>query len=732
MPVPIYQQSAPPTSTSTVPSVNGNSWQNPNRIMVDDGSSATLTMNNLDTGAVISGTGFTFPTLPDGVVLDGIAVNIEGTNTGGYGTVALNIPGTSTKDASTLNKSYGGVDDFWGLSSLTMADLTGLQVSVTLSDVLGGGDTNATMDYMSVTIYFHIDVDQTPDPSVPTSFIYRAYSKDGTYLGDLPNVTSPFSFSQDKNSAGSLLTTTCAVSAQPVTTTEAILDNNGDPIQTDASLDILARSTYYPLLPGSSDEVALFKNGNRLKVWMYNRWWPNGKLMFSGQVNRINFSIGDTEQVTVLTYSDGMDLDNYIARGYPFVYTPDQEQVTRNAYVFLSGTYGTGGWKYYGQTFTTGVSTNNVGEVQIMLEGTGVVTVSVYEGVNSGNRLSSLTKQVNGATFSSATAFAFPVPADVLPSTQYFFTVAIADGQDMNLGVQYPTGPYAGGNAYEGVWDGTGSPPPWAPAAYDLWFKTGIAVPTTTTTYSSQDPVSEMAAGIIADYNERGGRIYARDLTPAGYDLTYTFNSATIFAAIKKIIELAPAGYYSYVDLGTADIDILPVSSTADFTVVVGRDISRLDFSLTIERVENTLLFSGGEVTPGVNLFRQYQDADSAGRYDPRISMQSDNRVTLDATADAIGNSFIEENSDEVQETEVVLLNELVDITQYTPGKTIAFANTGTFVEEMVLQVVRRVFTENAVTLTVGKLPITQTAEIQRLNRGLFEQQTIANPDQPG
>lgn len=738
MPITYYSDTQPPVTVSTTNSViSGVTWQNPNNIKVEDGVYSQLSyIAGGDNGATIKASGFVFKAIPADAIITGLEVRTRGyTENGMNGWITLNLPGSDTKYVGSFNQTYGGLLDLWGLSSLTPSDLASLQVTVHMDD-FSGGDGNAFLDFLGVTFYYRIELDQPHSPEVPTVFSYRVFSKNEEYLGDLPNVTSPFAFSQDKNSAGSVLKTSCGASPIPVTTTEAILDNNAIPIQTESSLDILASSTDTPLVQGDSEQNALFKNGNRLRVWMFNQWWPNGKLMFSGQINRVEFTLGREDQITLTTYSDGMDLENYVARGYPFSYATDQQQTTQNAYYTMQRFPGEPGWNRIGQTFKTGAAAPNVGQIQLLLSGTAQVTVTLYDAPN-GNPLGSATQSVVGATFASPTSLSFPQLIPTSNLTSYFFGLDVGNGQSIDVGLNYPSGGYADGQAYFSEYGGGSGGGSWLPGnppfnTTDLWFKTGIGTPTTTTTYSSKDPVTGMASGIIADYNLRGGRVYERDFQAAGYELTYTFNSATINAAIQKILELAPDGYYAYIDLGTADIDILPTSTEPDFTIVVGRDISELNLALSIERVKNQLLFSGGDTGGGTNLFKLYQDTESSSNFDPRLAQQSDNRVTLDPTADAIGESFIAENSGEVQETTVTLLNERVDITKFTPGKTIGFQNSGIpFIDELVLQIVRREFTKDKVTLTVGRLPITQTAEVQRLNREMQYEQTVNNPDQP-
>jgi hypothetical protein len=132
-------------------------------------------------------------------------------------------------------------------------------------------------------------------------------------------------------------------------------------------------------------------------------------------------------------------------------------------------------------------------------------------------------------------------------------------------------------------------------------------------------------------------------------------------------------------------------------------------------------------------LFRDYPDSESSAFYGLRTVAQTDNRVTTTATANAIGDTFIEENSDEQQETSLTVLNEHMDITLLTPGKTIGFRNFGNFIDDLVLQVVRRDgnYSKGTATLTLGRLPVRMNDEVERINRQLLNEQTINNPTAP-
>lgn len=716
-----------PTVASAIPSAKaGAVWHDINNILTDNIDYAWLGYFQVgDFGASITGDDFGFD-LPPNAKIDGISLQIVGFNSGCYGAIGIGITGTNTVAIGTLNTTYGGVTDLWGLSEITSADLADLSVTVDTGDV-SGGDGLAQIQYMKIIVHWHIDM-TTAVADVPTRIAYKVYSSAGNFLGELPNVSSKFAFSQDIGSAGSSITITCAKYINNNIIVEPLLTESDLPITTESDYDILTTSTDLVIATGSSADEAMFKNANRIKVWIYNYWYPNGKLMFSGQINRVSFQYGGESTVQLLVYSDGLDTSNFIARGYPFAYTNDVLQTSQNGYV-TSITYPYGAWQRYGQTFMTGASVTNIGAISLMLQGIATVTLNLYDGPN-GNLLGSITKDVSNAS-AAEIRFEFAQLISVIGATEYFFTVSVQSNQSINIYRHSTSSTYANGSMYNSWYGGGSGGGSWGISTGDLYFITKSGVPTTTTTYTSDDPVTEMAHGILLDYNARGGYITERDFASTGLSLTYTFNSATIFDAIKKVIEMSPAGYYSYIDLGTAEIDIQPTSTTADFTIVRGKDINQLTISMSIEQVKNYLLLSGGEVSPGVNLFRDYADSESVGNYGIRLSTKSDNRIILTATADAIGDTFIEENSEETQETSLTVLNTMIDTTLLTPGKTIGFKNFDSFVDNMVLQIARRDFNSDVSTLTLGHLPITMSAEIQRINRGLMLEQTINNPSQP-
>lgn len=722
-----YQTTKAPTLAVSYPDgkFGGSPWANPMNIIAQDGVSSTWGASMGGQSALLEASGFGIK-LPPGAMIDGIQLNLVGTSFSAYINMGLNIEDSTWKFPNTLSGSYGGPKDKWGLSAITTADIENLVVTISSQDI-SGGDAYCTIDSLSVTVHWHIEFTSAP-ADVPTRVVYKTYSRDGKYLGELPNVTTPFAFSQDINTAGSTIELDCGKTIDQGFTVDDLHTQSNEVLQTQSGEALQATRSTLVIAKGSSDDEVMFKNSNRVKAYIYNYWYPNGKLMFSGQMNRISYKYGgNTTSIKVLILSDGLDMSNYIARGFPFTYTNDIVQTNQNGYVTASEAINVAGFQRYAQTFRTGASSTNLGVISLMMQGTATVTVELYD-APGGNFLGLATKTIS-STSPTVEDFVFPQLINTPPNTDRFFAVFLGSKQTARI-YRNTASVYANGTAYEAYYAGGGGGGGWQTMAGDLYFVTKSGTPTTTAVFTSKDPVSNIASDVMADYNSRGGYIKKRNFQATGLSLSYTFSMSSVFDVVRKVLELSPSNYYAYVDLGLSEMDILPMSTTADYTVVRGRDVHELDLSLSIEQVQNYMLFTGGEVS-GSNLFRQYSDNSSVGYYGIRTGTKSDNRVLLAATANAIGTAFIAENAGEAQQTSVTVLNSTMDTTKLTPGKTIGFRNFGSFIDDMVLQIVRREFNLNSVTLTLGRLPVRLNDEMERINRELLNEQTQKNPTTP-
>lgn len=141
-------------------------------------------------------------------------------------------------------------------------------------------------------------------------YVYKIY-RDGTYLGELPNVISEFGYTQQLFTAGTELSIECGInvdtsSEQP----EAILDENGSPILDEAG-EILYEERASDVF-GDESSLALIRNENDVEAYCYDQANPNGVKVFAGYISTWEADFGGSDNVYIKVLSYGAELDNYI------------------------------------------------------------------------------------------------------------------------------------------------------------------------------------------------------------------------------------------------------------------------------------------------------------------------------------------------------------------------------------------------------------------------------------
>lgn len=735
-------------------SAGGVSWSNLNNAKVEDGVVATTGTIGPGGGGgsanqlLATNLGFNLPT---GAVIDGIKLEAKVNSSGGStdtARISLLYNGGSTTPANTPGigqnwfgglkwNTYGGPTSLWG-RTWTAADINHTNFGASLSTQLNAGTGTATIDAILITVYYHLGGSTTP-ADVPIREVYKVYSQSGTYLGLMPQPTDALKIPQDVNSAGSQISITVPVSADTsALDTEIYTTEDGSAnYTTEDGADNYTTEGQIPIVSTGLQSIdTLIKNGNTVQAWLYNYWYPNGKCMFIGKIRRWEATFGGADgndnAVKVLLYSSGYDLDNYVARGAPFVYTADVTQSVWNTGLYLQTNYGGIGLvTKYGQTVKV-VSAPNLGAITLMVYGTADLTVNVWTQPNGGTLLASTTQRVDVVT-QTAIQFGFPALAAVVAGQTVFYEAVVANNQSLYI-YQQNTDVYANGTAYQSSYAGGSGGGAYIPIVGDLYFITGSGTPSTTVTFTSKDPSTGMLAPLISDYNLRGGtqKWTAESIDATGLSLTYKFSVQTLYEALNAVLDLSPNGFYYYVDLGTQTIYFKNQSTTADFLVQKGVHINDLTLAFTTEGSINTELFTGGDIGGGVNLYKIFTNPSSIAAFGPLLERKTDNRVTLDATANAIGNSKIAELSGEQQQTVITLVHTTkLDLTLLTPGKVIGFRGFGTFVDSILVQIVHRDWAAETVNLQLGLLPTRLSTEYNQTIRELIASQTLDNPGTP-
>lgn len=636
--------------------------------------------------------------------------------------------GTDTWPLSEDSVTYGGATDLWG-TTWTPSDVnaTNFGVGIAAYNTHSGG--SAFIDNITVTIYW-----QTTPSDVPKSYQYKSFAHDGTYLGDLP-VISEFAYSQDINTSGSQITLTCGLSIDTAaqSATQSLTDEGGAILTDESGSNLLTEGANAMVGLGTASNT-LIKNGNRVTVWEFSHYYPDGHVVFRGFIEKWEATFGgsgDNESVDVLVYSLGSDMDNYLLLGSPFTYTLDQSNTTFNiSSNFYNSMSSGGGYAYCGQSFTVGTGVTNLGAISLWMSGTATVTITVYSTFTSTTILASSTVNVATSGFQEV-QFSFANHIPVTAGNSYFFSVTIADSQSILIAYNNSSS-YSGGTMYTAIFTGT-SGGAFGPVADDLYFKTFSSSGQTTATFTSMDPSTGMLDQFMSDYNSRGGVVTHSTATvdATGLSLTYTLTTETIYGGVNRMLSLAPDGFYFYVGVDYPTLYFKQSNSVADITLTRGKEIEKLSIGASIEQVINSVYFSGGIPTGSTNLYKYYSDVTSIAQYGQKLSRISDNRVTLSTTADAIGNSKVAELKDEMYATSVTVIDKQMDTSTIRPGMIIGFAGFGSFVDSLLMQIVRVAYTPEETTLTLGVLPKRLHTELDQITRGLIAEQTLANPTTP-
>lgn len=575
--------------------------------------------------------------------------------------------------------------------------------------------------------------------------IYRVY-RNGTYLGKLSNVKSEFTYNQQINTAGAQLQIVVGQSADTANLPSSpILDETGVVITDEVSSPLLDEGAAE--IVGDSNPDALIQNHNDIIVTEYSDYYPNGVVVYDGYISRWKANYGGNEDITITCLNQSQDLAHHITPGTDTAVIDQSHTSTNDSFGFW---YDAAQWPYgrYGQTFTTGSGVTNLSSITLrLLQNTGLAsgTATMYlwqataDPLNGVPPIATATKVIAGASYVD---YSFVFGVTVTPNTSYFFTL-VADPASsfgsattwMGMASESPS-TYIGGQ----IWVVLGTPTtyvlPGTPQSY--YFKTYHTVTTTSKTYTNED-VTNILTDIFDYYVSDGGLVSA---PPGGWAATgitiptYAMKVTTILQAIQKIKELGPSDWYWYVDPATNILYYQQQGTTPDHYIVKGRHIQMLDLEATKENIINDVLFTGGNdgTGSGENVFVRVKDQDSIDAGRVGLALPVDSRVDGTDGADTaiqLSQNLIDRNNAEAYSTTVTIIDGTYDTKLYNMGDMVKPENFGTFPDTLLLAIVARNPIRDGITLTLGVLPKRASEQVEAIQKGLFDAQTLDNPDVP-
>lgn len=251
--------------------------------------------------------------------------------------------------------------------------------------------------------------------------------------------------------------------------------------------------------------------------------------------------------------------------------------------------------------------------------------------------------------------------------------------------------------------------------------KSGLA---TTVTYSTTDHGAIIKS--ILDQNTGKVDYAGTSVATTGSTITQTFKLNTFLEGIETVYNQSPAGYYWYCNPADNTVYYQLVSTTAKHTFVLGTHIKELKLRKTIENLKNELYFIGGGSPP---LYKRYTSVSSITRNG--IERKTDRRYTLAASTQNYATKLFARYKEPIYTTSVTIPSNVYEIEDIQLGDVVTFSNFGTFVDNLLLQIVNKNYTPTGVTLELGETLDRQRDIVANLEKSLKDEQSEDIPTTP-
>jgi PKD repeat protein len=252
----------------------------------------------------------------------------------------------------------------------------------------------------------------------------------------------------------------------------------------------------------------------------------------------------------------------------------------------------------------------------------------------------------------------------------------------------------------------------------------------TTVAFNSYDPAEIVRDGIdqfTLDGINTFTTYTSSTVQDTGTTVSYTFRANTYKELLDKALQLAPSNYFYYVDLGSNLIHFLPKPTSANHLFYLGKHIKALNLRSYIGDTVNDVLFTGGG-DPA--LYRRTTRTPISGTR-RGLSRLSDNRVTLDTSADILAEGELDSKENIQYRSTIEILDKTYDLESVNIGDMVGFRNFDNYVDVLLMQIVAKNYTPEVLTLQLDTLPQSVPKRLEELRKALNTQETTLVPDIP-
>jgi len=556
------------------------------------------------------------------------------------------------------------------------------------------------------------------------TYNYRVLDNNGNFLATWDDVAAEPSFTQEMNSAGSEI--------------KLLLARDPDTLGSDVEFN------------------------NKVIITVHDKETPEGQNLFQGFISEYHPYFSEKEkytEVTLLGY--GADLGDYLAE----VYDSDITDQINNLDFLLSD-----------PTFSYNAGQDDI-SLRFRASFDAIETIIFYLNSNQNMENFELVEDDGGQPSAVSVLPAgtniifnsrikiqsspdiwkmeFLFPFGIILEQGKYYHFVISAGSGGTPAIKYNTNNL---DDYSWLFNDNGAG--WQVQSGELDFALQPSFLTTSVSFTNTDP-AEMLAEILDIYNLRGGNISydGSSLEPTFTEASYTFKVMTVLECINKIIELCPPNFYFYIDQANNIIYLKKVSDDYEHRLVYGKNVAINNLAAISQNIVNTVYFTGGEIAAGVNFYKKYEDDDLIDRFGVKSVAITDNRVTIEDTADKIVSKVLTENNSPRMRSNIELIDSNIsdnpagiDIENIKVGEVISLANIGqngssrwgkakwgvdrwgmSFRDfgTIILQIGRINYEPAKLVIEAKELPVNFYKQLATQDESINKLETINNPDSP-
>lgn len=682
-----------------------------------------------------------------------------------------------------VGNATGGASVSWkiratdfGFAIPSDATIDGVELSIDGSAFAGGGGTTGIgLDSLQLRIYY------TWAPKVRATgsgrgfvyspnlngvepdkkFRYLVSDPDGNFVGEWKTVQNAPSFKTDINNLHSSMSIKLKQNELSTETTiDDLLTEGDENLLTEADENLqIDLAAAIGLGPGTDTEVnnevqviayygefveLLTENDEVIlteadEIILVQDGAPEGDPIFSGYVPEWELDFGDTDDISVPLLTHSQELNNIMLETED-VPTFNTSSTPTTSYIGIAGG-GPTDLQRLCQVWRA-TSTTPLGRLRLYCLGGWPasdipVTISLYNGSNPASP---------GSFIATAESV---IPAHPDDSTEkayvdfYFDPFTPVNGNDYLIYIDtdysktggnptYPANFFYGSSLANGsLWYiGGVDIPSWTDSGQDLYFVFYQLGGATTRTFNSVPP--ENIAKLIIDFaRTRGARVnYSADSIDVSNTLvSLTIKGNTIAEALDAVLKVCPADWYMYYDFGDNIFHLHARPETKEHTYYKGKDTVKLKVKRSILNLVNDVYFTGGgSPTP---LYIRKTDQSKINDWRRGLAKLSDNRVTVQATAEILAQALIDQKSDPIYSGTLRVLEVDFPIEEVNIGEISGFAGFGELVDALGMQNMSITYHPEALDITLNTLTPKVQKRIEDIKRNLDALEQANNPTSP-